>query len=77
MKNIHALARDVGRIKNELREMAYFMWLNAGKPHGRDLEFWCDAEREMFGYTTDEYWKAVDEKLDGAQSHFGDYNYRK
>lgn len=38
----------------ELHEIAYFLWERAGKPEGRDLEFWCDAEREMFGYTCGE-----------------------
>ena len=26
---------------------AYFLWLNAGKPEGRDVEFWVQAEREV------------------------------
>jgi hypothetical protein len=49
----------VDLVERQLKEMAYFNWLNAGKPQGRDLEFWLDAEREMFGFTVDEYWEAV------------------
>lgn len=45
-------------VEKELNESAYFKWLEAGCPEGRDIEFWCAAEREMFGYTggeMDEY----------------------
>jgi len=47
-------------VQQELQELAYFKWLNAGKPEGRDIEFWCDAEREMFGMTADEHWLEID-----------------
>ena len=29
-----------------IRETAYHKWESAGKPSGRDLEFWLEAERE-------------------------------
>jgi hypothetical protein len=48
------------RVDEELHELAYFKWLDAGKPEGRTLEFWCEAERDMFGCTSDEYTKAYD-----------------
>lgn len=48
-------------IKGELERTAYFNWLNAGCPEGRHVEFWCEAEREMFGYTVDEYWDAMED----------------
>jgi hypothetical protein len=28
---------------------AYYKWLAAGRPQGRDLEFWVAAEREVAG----------------------------
>jgi hypothetical protein len=28
---------------------AYFLWLQAGCPNGRDLEFWLRAEQEITG----------------------------
>ncbi len=32
--------------QNVVERMAYFNWLNAGRPEGRCLEFWLTAERE-------------------------------
>jgi hypothetical protein len=29
-----------------IRVAAYYKWLNAGRPDGRDLDFWCQAELE-------------------------------
>jgi hypothetical protein len=31
----------------EVRERAYRIWESEGKPHGRDLEHWLQAEREL------------------------------
>jgi hypothetical protein len=31
---------------NEVADRAYRLWEQAGKPHGRDLEFWIQAEGE-------------------------------
>lgn len=52
---------DLSNVDRDLHEMAYFHWINAGKPEGRDLEFWHDAEREMFGWTMEEMAKEYDE----------------
>jgi hypothetical protein len=30
-----------------IRDHAYYLWMNAGRPDGRNLEFWHQAEREM------------------------------
>lgn len=40
--------RDIEfRIKQkEIEKIAYFLWENAGKPEGKDLEFWLLAERK-------------------------------
>ena len=32
-----------------IRRIAYFHWLGAGRPEGRDLEFWLKAESEWIG----------------------------
>ncbi|HWB11467.1 MAG TPA: DUF2934 domain-containing protein [Pirellulales bacterium] len=29
-----------------IRVAAYYKWLDAGRPDGRDLDFWCQAEQE-------------------------------
>ena len=31
--------------QEHVQEIAYFMWLNRGKPDGKDLEIWTEAER--------------------------------
>jgi hypothetical protein len=35
------------RRKHEIRANAYRLWEQAGRPSGRDLEFWLQAEREL------------------------------
>jgi hypothetical protein len=35
------------RRKHEIRARAYELWEKAGKPTGRDEEFWLMAEREI------------------------------
>jgi len=30
-----------------IREAAYYKWDAAGRPEGRELDFWADAEREQ------------------------------
>jgi len=32
---------------NEVTNRAYFLWEQAGRPHGRDLEFWIQAEAKV------------------------------
>lgn len=32
--------------RKQIEKIAYHKWLLAGKPSGRDLEFWAGAERE-------------------------------
>jgi hypothetical protein len=32
---------------NEVSKRAYELWENAGKPDGKDNEFWLQAEREV------------------------------
>lgn len=31
----------------KVNERAYWLWLQAGKPKGRDLDFWLKAENEL------------------------------
>jgi hypothetical protein len=39
------------RRKQEIRARAYEFWEQAGRPSGRDQEFWFRAEREVDGTT--------------------------
>ena len=32
-----------------VRERAYFLWETAGRPNGREHEFWAEASREIEG----------------------------
>lgn len=36
-------------IRQQIRESAYKKWEEAGRPWGRDKEFWIEAEKELFG----------------------------
>jgi hypothetical protein len=33
--------------EDRVRIRSYLLWENAGRPHGRDLEFWLCAEAEL------------------------------
>ena len=35
-----------------IREAAYYKWDAAGRPEGRELDFWAEAEREQSGTST-------------------------
>ncbi|MGY4400795.1 DUF2934 domain-containing protein [Bradyrhizobium sp. USDA 3315] len=35
------------RSKQEVRARAHELWVQHGRPSGRDLEFWLQAEREL------------------------------
>ena len=37
---------DNGSADELIRIAAYFKWLDAGRPDGRDLDFWCQAEQD-------------------------------
>jgi len=54
----------------DVRQAAYFNWLNAGCPEGRDEEFWLEAERQTFGYTSDEFYERMEDDYwdDGGNS---------
>ena len=32
---------------DQIRERAYLIWVNEGRPHGRELDHWLRAEREL------------------------------
>lgn len=36
-------------LRQQIRELAYKKWENAGCPWGQDREFWLEAEEELFG----------------------------
>ena len=30
-----------------VRERAYYLWVEANRPHGKDQEFWLQAEKDV------------------------------
>jgi len=48
-KGILTLA-DFHTIISELTKLAYEKWERAGKPDGKDKEFWDEAEKDYFRY---------------------------
>lgn len=56
-----------------VREAAYFNWLNAGKPEGRDDEFWYAAERQEIGGTAEECYQWMIEIEDELRSQVHSY----
>lgn len=39
--------RSASLPESMIRERAYHIWERSGKPHGRDLEFWERAKKEL------------------------------
>jgi hypothetical protein len=46
LENLELVPADLEAAKAAVREMAYFNWLNAGRPDGGEVEFWVCAERD-------------------------------
>jgi hypothetical protein len=38
---------DEGRLNQMIKDRAYFIWLEKGKPHGQDASIWLQAEKEI------------------------------
>jgi hypothetical protein len=45
----HELRQKLGRMmrRPRVKVRAYELWEEAGRPPGRDLEFWLEAERQL------------------------------
>ena len=43
--------------RQQIEQLAYFKWQQAGCPEGADVEYWLEAEREwiQYQYTPDRY----------------------
>lgn len=50
LDNLYIVPEQRHECENEIRLRAYFNWLDAGCPQGRDVEFWLDAEREWIAF---------------------------
>lgn len=58
VQRLEAFAHEIGdRLRwlqaaareEAIRRRAYDLWQSAGRPEGRDLEFWLSAERSFYG----------------------------
>ena len=38
---------DEGKLNQMIRDRAYFIWLEKGKPCGQDTNIWLQAEKEV------------------------------
>jgi hypothetical protein len=56
VQRLQEFAREIGerlrilkaaRLEEETKRRAHELWEEAGRPEGRDLEFWLGAEREL------------------------------
>ena len=43
----HNCPSEVAANRNEISCLAFQLWENAGRPEGRDLEFWLGAETQL------------------------------
>lgn len=41
------MVRKPAPTQEQIREAAYHLWLKANRPHGREEEFWFQAEAEL------------------------------
>jgi hypothetical protein len=40
---------DETKTEHAIRERAYQLWEQSGRPHGRDIDFWLKARKEILG----------------------------
>jgi hypothetical protein len=38
---------DECKLNQMIKDRAYFIWLEKGKPHGQDMNIWLQAEKEI------------------------------
>lgn len=53
--NVREMRMACVHLYEQLEIKAKELWCAAGCPNGRDLEFWNDAERQIVGYTKEEF----------------------
>lgn len=54
MNSIRPLADNL-TMEDAIRVLAYLKWNDAGRPDGRDEEFWLEAEKEFYEYYLPNY----------------------
>ena len=56
---------ELRNAREQVQQMAYFKWLDAGRPLGDELQHWLEAELEWieYFYVPDRF--IVDEERDG------------
>lgn len=46
LETLEIAPQDLPAVREEIQRMAYFKWIQAGRPEGEPLEFWKQAERD-------------------------------
>lgn len=46
LETLEMTAQELESCTDAVRKMAYVIWLEAGQPEGKQLEFWLQAERQ-------------------------------
>jgi hypothetical protein len=61
--------RETRRSKDEIRTRARELWEQNGRPSGRDLEFWLQAEGEMTARKTEVIRSPLAGQVDGTATN--------
>ena len=56
---------ELRNAREQVQQMAYFKWLDAGRPLGDELQHWLEAELEWIEYFNVPDRFIVDEERDG------------
>ena len=48
LRKISLSSLTLEKLSKWIRERAYYLWEEEGRPQGKDLDIWVKAEREVF-----------------------------
>lgn len=65
---ILTLSRESEPLKDRIRERAYFLWLERGRPQGDERAHWLTAERQLLAEI--ESVAEIPPHTEGASTHF-------
>lgn len=63
LENLELTPSQLELVRAVVQRQAYFKWLDAGCPQGREFDFWREAEREWIehSYVPQRYLLEIDE----------------
>ena len=70
LETLEMTPQELNSSQDAVHKLAYFKWLNAGRPDCRELEFWLEAEREWIqhNYVPHRTLDGTRPRLDGPSS---------